>query len=193
MFPIILNPEYTNMVLVGNEFLTQKRLVGLRDAGIAKNIDIYAPAPCHCMVEMVVEMRKLGARIHHRLPKKRELNKAHIVYIVDIDEKEAKNLADYCRKKKILVNIEDVIPYCDFHTPAIVRRGDLLFSISTNGKSPGLGVKVKQYIAKQFGPEWAERLEILGERRQEWRAEGLPTRTVFKKTLEDIKKEGWLQ
>jgi precorrin-2 dehydrogenase/sirohydrochlorin ferrochelatase len=192
MFPIILNPEYTRFVLVGNEFLTQKRLAGLRDANIAKNLTIYAPAPCHCMGELNEEMKSLGARIHSRLPKKSELKKAHIVYIVDIDEKEAKKLADYCRKKNILVNIEDVIPYCDFHTPSIVRRGDLLFSISTNGKSPGLGIEIKKYISKKFPTEWAERLEILAKKRQKWRADGLPNRTVLKNTIHTIKKEGWL-
>ncbi len=192
MFPIVLNPEYTNMVLIGNEFLTQKRLVGLRDANIAKNLTIYAPAPCHCMGELILEMKSLGTTIHSRLPKKRELNKAHIVYIVDIDEKEAKRLADHCRKRSILVNIEDVIPYCDFHTPSIVRRGDLLFSISTNGKSPGLGIEVKKYIAKKFPIEWAERLEILAKKRNKWRSDGLPSRKVLRRTIDVIKKEGWL-
>lgn len=192
MFPIILNPEYTNMVLIGNEFLTQKRLVGLRDANIAKNLTIYAPAPCHCMGELITEMRALGTTIHNHLPKKRELNKAHIVYIVDIDETIAKSLADHCRKRSILVNIEDVIPYCDFHTPSIVRRGDLLFSISTNGQSPGLGIQIRKYISNKFGPEWAERLEILAENRQKWRSDGLLGRKVLRQTIAMIKKEGWL-
>jgi len=177
MFPIILNPDYTNMVLIGNEFLTQKRLVGLRDANIAKNLTIYAPAPCHCMGELITEMRALGTTIHNRLPKKRELNKAHIVYIVDIDEREAKRLADHCRKRSI---------------PSIVRRGDLLFSISTNGRSPGLGIAVKRHISKIFGKEWAERLESLGKKRDKWRSQGLPGRIVLKRTMEEIKKEGWL-
>ncbi|MFK7839054.1 MAG: bifunctional precorrin-2 dehydrogenase/sirohydrochlorin ferrochelatase [Bdellovibrionales bacterium] len=192
MFPIVLNPEYTNMVLVGNEFLTQKRLVGLRDANIAKNLTIYAPIPCHCMSELIEEMKTLGTTIHNRLPSKRELNKAHIVYIVDIDENKAKKLADHCRKRHILVNIEDVIPYCDFHTPSIVRRGDLLFSISTNGQSPGLGIQIRKHISKKFGPEWAERLEILAENRQKWRSEGLPGRKVLRKTIDMIHEKGWL-
>jgi len=192
MFPIVLNPEYVNLVLIGNEFLTQKRLVGLRDANIAKNLTIYAPAPCHCMGELITEMKSLGTTIHSRLPKKRELSRAHIVYIVDIDIDIAKKLADHCRKRSILVNIEDVIPYCDFHTPSIVRRGDLLFSISTNGKSPGLGIEIKKYISKKFPPIWAERLEILAEKRNKWRSDGLPGRKVLRNTIEAIKKEGWL-
>lgn len=193
MFPIVLNPEFTNIVLIGNEFLTQKRLNGLRDANIAKNLTIYAPAPCHCMGELIAEMKTLGTKIHSRLPRKRELNKAHIVYIVDIDETEAKRLADYCRRKNILVNIEDVIPYCDFHTPSIVRRGDLLFSISTNGKSPGLGIQIKKYISNKFPEEWAERLEILAQNRQKWRSQGLPSQKVLKKTIEMINKNNWLK
>ena len=191
MFPIILNPEYTKLILIGNEFLTHKRLKGLKDAGVT-NIDIFAPASCHCVTEINKDMQSLGARIHNRLPRKFELKKAHVVYIVDIEEKTAKYLADYCRKKNILVNIEDVVEYCDFHTPSIVRRGDLLFSISTNGKSPGLAIRLRKYISNKFPPEWAERLEILAQKRQKWRSEGLPGRKVLKKTLEEIDKNNWL-
>ncbi len=192
MFPIVLNPEYTRFILVGNEFLTQKRLAGLRDAGIT-DIDIFTPAPCHCMGELSKEVKAAGARVHKRLPRKSELKSAHIVYIVDIDETKAKKLADYCRKRKILVNIEDVIPYCDFHTPSIIRRGDLLFSISTKGKSPGLAIKLKRFISNKFGPEWAERLEILAKKRQKWRSDGLKNAKVLKNTVDFIDKEGWLK
>ncbi len=191
MFPIVLNPEFTRFALIGNEFLTHKRLKGLIEAGVTQ-IDIFAPAPCHCMDELSQNIKSNGARIHHRLPRKGELKQFHIVYIVDIDEKKAKSRADYCRKQNILVNIEDVIPYCDFHTPSIVRRGDLLFSISTKGKSPGLGIAVKRYISNKFGSQWAERLEILSEKRQKWRSEGLSGQKVLQKTLDTIKKEGWL-
>lgn len=191
MFPIVLNPEYVKLILIGNESLTQKRLKGLKDAGIT-HIDIFSPAPCHCMGELNAEMKSLGARIHKRLPRKSELKSAHIVYIVDIEEKAAIKLADYCRKKNILVNIEDVIPYCDFHTPSIVRRGDLLFSISTKGKSPTLAIRAKKYISNKFPPEWAERLEILAQKRQKWRSEGLSGKQVMKQSDEFIDKEGWL-
>ena len=191
MFPIVLTPEYTHFALIGNEFLTHKRLKGLKDAGV-KNIDIFTPSPCHCVTEITADMQSIGARIHNRLPRKSELKRAHIVYIVDIEEKQAKKIADYCRKKNILVNIEDVVEYCDFHTPSIVRRGDLLFSISTNGKSPGLAIALRKYISNKFPPEWAERLEILAQKRQKWRSEGLSNKNVLEKTLGEIDKNNWL-
>lgn len=168
MFPIILSSEFTNIILIGDGELADKRLAGLQEAG------------------MTVK------RVKDKPPSKRDLKSAHIVYIVDFPEKEAIKIADYCRKNNILVNIEDVIPYCDFHTPSIVRRGDLLFSISTNGKSPGLGIEIKKHISNKFGPEWAERLEIIAKKRQKWRSDGLAGQKLLQKTIDKIKKEGWL-
>ncbi|MGB0719184.1 MAG: precorrin-2 dehydrogenase/sirohydrochlorin ferrochelatase family protein [Bdellovibrionales bacterium] len=168
MFPIILNPAYTKFALIGNGPLADKRMAGLQDAGVT--LTHFKDKP----------------------PRKRELKKFHIVYIVDIDDKTAYKLADYCRRKNILVNIEDDIPYCDFHTPSIVRRGNLLFSVSTNGKSPGLGIRIKNYISDKFGPEWGERLEILAQKRHKWRSQGLDNKTVLKNTLDEIDKNNWL-
>ena len=45
----------------------------------------------------------------------------------------AAGMAARCRALGRLVNVEDVKPLCDFHTPSQVRRGDLLLSISTGG------------------------------------------------------------
>jgi precorrin-2 dehydrogenase / sirohydrochlorin ferrochelatase len=38
----------------------------------------------------------------------------------------------------------------DFHTPAIVRRGDLIVSVSTSGKSPVLTKKIKNELENFF-------------------------------------------
>ena len=72
----------------------------------------------------------------------------------------------------VLVNVEDVLPLCDFHVPAIVRRGDLLLTASTGGQAPGLARPLRESLAEQFGPEWTGRLKDLGLARAKWRAAG---------------------
>ena len=47
-------------------------------------------------------------------------------------------LAGRARAQGILVNVEDEPLLCDFHVPATVRRGDLLLTVSSAGRSPGL-------------------------------------------------------
>ncbi len=70
----------------------------------------------------------------------------------------------------MLVNVEDVLPLCDFHVPAIVRQGDLLLTASTGGTAPGLARALREHLAESFGPEWRERLADLAQERARFAA-----------------------
>ena len=48
--------------------------------------------------------------------------------------------------KKTLTNVADTPELCDFYLSSIVSRGDLKIAISTNGKSPILGKRIRQYL-----------------------------------------------
>jgi len=65
-------------------------------------------------------------------------------------------------KNNTLLNVADVPKWCNFILPATARQGDLAVSISTAGKSPALARKLRQELEKQFGPEFAVLVNILG-------------------------------
>lgn len=50
------------------------------------------------------------------------------------------------KELKILTNVADTPELCDFYLGSIVSRGDLKIAISTNGKSPTLGKRIRQYL-----------------------------------------------
>jgi precorrin-2 dehydrogenase/sirohydrochlorin ferrochelatase len=89
--------------------------------------------------------------------------------------------------------VEDVKHLCDFHTPSQVRRGDLLLSISTGGRSPGLAQRLRRYLEDLFQPDWEDHLDELARARDGWRAEGADMETVVRRTVEMIEKRGWLR
>ena len=62
-----------------------------------------------------------------------------LLFVAGLPEGEARHLAGRARALGVLVNVEDVLPLCDFHVPAMVRRGDLLLTASTGGAVPGPG------------------------------------------------------
>ena len=83
-------------------------------------------------------MRELaGDRLVENWPDAEDLAACHVVYMANIDANLQETLTAQARAGKTLVNVEDVKPLCDFHVPALVRRGDLLLTVSTGGKSPG--------------------------------------------------------
>jgi precorrin-2 dehydrogenase len=71
------------------------------------------------------------------------------------------------RERGVLTNVMDDVAHCDFAAPAILRRGDLTIAVSTGGRSPALARRLREDFDRDFGPEWAEALEVLGGVRDE--------------------------
>ncbi|MFT4900060.1 MAG: precorrin-2 dehydrogenase/sirohydrochlorin ferrochelatase [Flavobacteriales bacterium] len=50
------------------------------------------------------------------------------------------------KKSQTLTNVADTPELCDFYLGSIVSKGDLKIAVSTNGKSPTLGKRIRQYL-----------------------------------------------
>lgn len=59
------------------------------------------------------------------------------------------------------LNAVDDPAHCDFILPAVHQQGDLLIAISTSGVAPALGVRIRQRLAQEYGPAYAEYLRLL--------------------------------
>jgi precorrin-2 dehydrogenase/sirohydrochlorin ferrochelatase len=92
----------------------------------------------------------------------------------------------------VLLNVEDDNARSDFHSPAVVRRGDLTVAISTGGKHPGLAAAIRRQIDACFDPEWGARLDRAAALRSRWRAAGLDTATIARRTMSWLDREAGL-
>ena len=115
-----------------------------------------------------------------------------LVFIAGLPDDAARPLAVRARAAGALVNVEDLTELCDFHVPAIVRRGDLTLTASTGGKVPGLARRFREWLETQVGPEWEDRVATLSAARLAWRAQGHQPTDVSRLTRERIAQEGWL-
>jgi precorrin-2 dehydrogenase/sirohydrochlorin ferrochelatase len=139
------------------------------------------------LAEAGVEVRLLPDTVTDEL-----LGTLQVLFVTGLPEGEARDLANRARALGVLVNVEDMLALCDFHVPAIVRRGDLLLTASTGGQVPGLARALREVLADQFGPEWTARLKELSQARAKWRAQGLSPREVSQQVRELIVRMGWL-
>jgi len=71
-------------------------------------------------------------------------------------------IADDAHKRDILCNIADAPDSSNFILPSFFTRGDLMITISTNGKSPALAKRLRKQLEIQFGDEYAILLQIMG-------------------------------
>lgn len=66
-----------------------------------------------------------------------------------------------CRERGVLVNVVDVPALCDFFVPSIIRRGDLVISISTSGRGPAMAKYIKEVLGKEIGDEYGLLLKMV--------------------------------
>jgi precorrin-2 dehydrogenase/sirohydrochlorin ferrochelatase len=167
MLPIVLNPAFLRTGLIGRGEAHGRRAALLAEAG----------AEARLLPEDAPDAALEGLQL---------------LFVAGLPEGESREIARRARALGILVNVEDMLPLCDFHVPAIVRRGDLLLTASTGGQVPGLARALREVLAAQFGPEWTLRLRELGQARARWRSEGLSPAQVSRRVRDLIARMGWL-
>ncbi len=186
MFPIVLDLSQLSIALIGGGDAALRRLKLLDESG-ARDVKVFAD-------DFGKEFWDIaGKRLLTRMPHDEELKDFSAVMIVDIHEERAARIAKKARELKVLVNVEDRREYCDFFFPSIVRRGDLLITVSTSGKSPTLAKRIKEVIGKIFFAEWKDRLEEIALKRQQWRDIGLSMKEVEAMSNKFIDEKTWLE
>jgi precorrin-2 dehydrogenase/sirohydrochlorin ferrochelatase len=185
VLPLILDIRQRRIVVVGRGHAAQQRVELARDAG-AEQLSLYVIDQdgwaCH-----------LEAAVYERLPVRADLEGAAVVFVAGLPADEAARIAGQARAVGALVNVEDQPEFCDFHVPAVVRRGDLLLTVSTGGKAAGLSQTIRAHLQGLFGPAWAQHVRSVIEARARWRAEGRPKSEVARLTQAMVEREGWLK
>jgi siroheme synthase-like protein len=175
MLPITIDAARVRIALIGNGEAARRRLALLDDAG-ATRVEVYAEAPLAALAAAA------GERLRRRLPTAEEIARAQLVFLARLGEPAASQLRHIADSAGVLLNVEDEIARSDFHSPAMVRRGDLTVAISTAGKSPGLAAAIRRRIEASFGPEWDARLENIALLRRRWRLAGHENATIARLT-----------
>jgi precorrin-2 dehydrogenase/sirohydrochlorin ferrochelatase len=185
MFPVALDLTQLVAAVAGAGRAAKQRVRLLDEAG-AKGVLVFAPDADEELATMA------GDRLVARLPDEADLDGIDILFVADLGAETETRLAVMARSRKVLLNTEDVRPLCDFHVPAMVRRGDLLLAVSTGGASPGLARRLKAHLAEIFGEEWADHVSEIAGARARWREEGVSFADLGKRTNALIDEKGWL-
>ncbi len=183
--PLALDFTTLPVALAGAGAPLLKRLA-LLDSEAVPNLTIYGPAPDLALCEAA------GARLIPCLPAETDIAALRVLFVAGLPPEQSAELAALARAHRVLVNVEDVLPLCDFHVPAILRRGDLAISISTGGASPTLARRLRTYLADLLPPEWADRLRQVATLRTTLRGQGVSAKDVISATEALIDSEGWL-
>jgi precorrin-2 dehydrogenase len=74
--------------------------------------------------------------------------------------------------RQVWVNAADDPANCSVTLMSVVRRGDLVVTIGTGGRSPALAAWLRERLTRELGPEYETLLEMLSAEREAMRAGG---------------------
>lgn len=143
-FPIHLNIEYKTVVIVGGGHVATQKVTSLLPA--KANIVVVSPT-LHNLLVPLAESGQITWREKEFEP--RDLDDA-ILIIAATNQTNVNNAVQEAAQHWQLLNRADVQGESDFITPATIRRGPLVLTVSTSGASPALARKIKEDLAEQF-------------------------------------------
>lgn len=158
-YPINLNIRNFKIVIIGGGQVAYRKCKNFIDFNC--KVKVIAPHFCN-------EFYLLGNDVE--LVKdyySEEYIKDYSIIVAATNNKEVnKSIGEYCILNNKLVNVVDNRELSNYTVPSYIKKGDLLISVSTGGKSPSLSKKIKCELEKYYDDTYEEYIDLLGEIRE---------------------------
>jgi precorrin-2 dehydrogenase/sirohydrochlorin ferrochelatase len=169
-YPVNLIVAGRRCVVVGAGRIAARKI----DALLAAGAEVHVVAP-----KLADQVRAL--RDEHRITvdersfEPSDLDDAWLATAATDDEAVNHAVFEAGGERRVWVNAADDPDNCSFTLMSVIRRGDLVVTVGTGGRSPALAAWMKERFTAELGPEYETLLELLSEAREAMRADGRST------------------
>ena len=168
MYPVTLNIMGRRCLVVGGGWVALRKVEGL----LAERARVTVVTP-----EAVAPLGTLGKEeaiaLEKRAYRPGEAASFSLVFAATDDREVNRRVSEDAASAGVWVNVADDPALCTFHLPARLRRGSLQLSIASAGEAPFVVRRLRAFLERRFGPEWAGWIEAAGRFRADVRALGL--------------------
>ena len=144
LFPVFLKLESLKTLIVGGGKTGLEKLDAILKNSPAAQVILVAPVISREIKDRVRNLRTVTLQERNFLA--RDLTGKDLVLLATSDRALHKRIRGASRKRGILVNVADTPDLCDFYLGSVVTKGDLKIGISTNGKSPTITKRLREYL-----------------------------------------------
>ena len=156
-FPLCINLEDKRFLIVGYGRIAKRKLKAISE--FTSNIKIITK-------ELTEEELGKGIEIVNKCFDEKDLEGFDFVITATGSREQDEAIVAACKSRGIPVNAADDRDECDFFLPGIIKRGDLVVSVSTSGKSPAYSRHLREQIEDVIPDNIEKVLDILGELRK---------------------------
>jgi len=172
-YPVNLLVSGRRCVVVGGGRIAARKIEALLAAGA--EVHVIAPE----LGDEITEWSGAGRLTADPRPfAEGDLDGAWLVTAATDDPEVNRAVFAAAEARRVWCNATDDPANCSVTLMSVVRRGDLVVTIGTGGRSPALAAYLKDHVTEEMGPEWAELLDLLAEARERVRGAGISSETV---------------
>lgn len=155
-YPVLLDLRDREVLFVGGGWETEAKVRGLLEAGA--RVTLISPFAHEGLEPLAASGGLTWLRRSYRWG---DLAGFALAFVHLPERSLHARIAQEARARGVWLNAVDDPAHCDFILPAVHRQGDLTIAVSTGGAAPALGVRIKQRLAGEYGPEYARYLGLL--------------------------------
>jgi len=180
-----------NCVVIGGGSVAFRKITSLLEYGA--KVKVISKEICD-NIKKLADQEKIEVML--REYRQGDLKGAYLAFILTDSIEVNSRVYKEAALNQIPANIANIPEMCDFILPSKINRGDFTIAISTNGKSPMLAKKIRQNLEEEFGEEYSDFLELMGEIREkslkkipnEHSRESLYKELIYSDLIEELKK-----
>jgi len=163
LYPIFLKVRVLQTLIIGGGNVALEKLTFLLKSSPEAQVTLVSPM---FREETIALAEKHGISMVLQGYESSFLEGKHMVIATTDSDVVNKSVYKDCKERNILVNLADNPPYCDFYMGGIVTKGNVKIAISTNGKSPTMAKRLRQFFEDVIPADINELAENLNEYRK---------------------------
>jgi precorrin-2 dehydrogenase/sirohydrochlorin ferrochelatase len=165
LFPVFLKLDSLETLIVGGGHVGLEKLNAiLKNSPMAK-ISLVARTIQESIKSVAAQNENV--RLFERNFKLWDLWNKDLLILATNNRNLHETIRKFARSRRLLINVADTPDLCDFYLGSVVTKGNLKIGVSTNGKSPTISKRIREYLEDALPEETNELLDNMNKIRDQ--------------------------
>ena len=165
LFPVFLKLESLETLIVGGGHVGLEKLTAILKNSPNAKISLVARTIQEPIKELAAQ--HANVTLFERNFKLWDLWNKDLLILAANNRSLHETIRKFARTRHVLINVADTPDLCDFYLGSVVTKGNLKIGISTNGKSPTISKRMREYLEEALPEETNELLENMNKIREQ--------------------------
>lgn len=144
LFPVFLKLESLSTLIVGGGHVGLEKLSAVLKNSPLANVTLVGRTIGDSIKELA--QKHTTVKLEERNFKLWDLWDKDLVILATDNRQLHETIRKFARSRRLLINVADTPDLCDFYLGSVVTKGNLKIGVSTNGKSPTISKRIREYL-----------------------------------------------